>query len=225
MNEFAFAISTVHFPTLGKCIKAISEVQPHGATENTPLPKGAGRFPKNHQYGRKVSACFLYGRCVLPMLFVWRRPGRGFDTHHTVEMAGRWLAEVSAGVRGTLAQTPCFKVKSAAGASCPYIRRDARGREDMWAAGMRQTGNAEMRIRRAVGYSLAVLAAAVAVALRGGHWLDPAAADDDDGAAAWRLDLDPATGWPAPDTLARSTLLGSLCGGAMMLWAMGQLSQ
>ena len=27
MNEFAFAISTVHFPTLGKWIKAISEVQ------------------------------------------------------------------------------------------------------------------------------------------------------------------------------------------------------
>ena len=35
MNEFAFAISTVHFPTLGKCIKAISEVEADGATENT----------------------------------------------------------------------------------------------------------------------------------------------------------------------------------------------
>ena len=35
MNEFAFAISTVHFPTLGKWIKAISEVEADGATENT----------------------------------------------------------------------------------------------------------------------------------------------------------------------------------------------
>ena len=36
MNEFAFAILTLHFPTLGKCSKAISEVeaQAHGATEN-----------------------------------------------------------------------------------------------------------------------------------------------------------------------------------------------
>ena len=40
VNEFAFAISTVHFPTLGKWIKAISEVQADGATENTnTLPK------------------------------------------------------------------------------------------------------------------------------------------------------------------------------------------
>ena len=35
MNEFAFAISTLHFPTLGKCSKAISEVEAYGATENT----------------------------------------------------------------------------------------------------------------------------------------------------------------------------------------------
>ena len=35
MNEFAFAISTVHFRTLRKWIKAISEVQANGATENT----------------------------------------------------------------------------------------------------------------------------------------------------------------------------------------------
>ena len=37
MNEFAFAISTLHFPTLGKCSKAItiSEVEADGATENT----------------------------------------------------------------------------------------------------------------------------------------------------------------------------------------------
>ena len=32
MNEFAFAISTLHFPTLGKWIKAISEVAADGAT-------------------------------------------------------------------------------------------------------------------------------------------------------------------------------------------------
>ena len=43
MNEFAFAISTVHFRSLGKCIKAISEVQADGATENI-LLKGRGRF-------------------------------------------------------------------------------------------------------------------------------------------------------------------------------------
>lgn len=130
------------------------------------------------------------------------------------------LAEVSASARGALSRTPCFKVKAAAGASCPYIRRDARGREDMWAAGMRQTGDAEMRIRRGVGYALGVLATAAAVTLRGGIWPDSAADP-----AAWRLDFDSATGWPAPGTLVRSTLLGSLCGGAMMLWAMGQLSQ
>ena len=35
MNEFAFAISGMHFPTLGKWIKAISKVQADGATENT----------------------------------------------------------------------------------------------------------------------------------------------------------------------------------------------
>ena len=35
MNEFAFAILTLHFPTLGKCSKAISEVEADGATENT----------------------------------------------------------------------------------------------------------------------------------------------------------------------------------------------
>ena len=35
VNEFAFAISTVHFRTLRKWIKAISEVQADGATANT----------------------------------------------------------------------------------------------------------------------------------------------------------------------------------------------
>ena len=35
VNEFAFAISTLHFPTLGKCSKAISQVEADGATENT----------------------------------------------------------------------------------------------------------------------------------------------------------------------------------------------
>ena len=46
MNEFAFAISTLHFPTLGKCSKAISEVEADGATENT-SPKGVFVLPKN----------------------------------------------------------------------------------------------------------------------------------------------------------------------------------
>ena len=47
VNEFAFAISTVHFRTLRKWIKAISEVQADGATENT-LPKsGRSDLPKN----------------------------------------------------------------------------------------------------------------------------------------------------------------------------------
>ena len=46
VNEFAFAISTVHFPTLGKWIKAISEVQADGATENT-LPKGRSDSQKS----------------------------------------------------------------------------------------------------------------------------------------------------------------------------------
>ena len=41
VNEFAFAISTVHFRTLRKWIKAISEVQADGATENT-WPKEGG---------------------------------------------------------------------------------------------------------------------------------------------------------------------------------------
>ena len=36
VNEFAFAISGMHFPTLRKCIKAISEVQAHGAGEHFP---------------------------------------------------------------------------------------------------------------------------------------------------------------------------------------------
>ena len=43
VNEFAFAISTVHFPTLGKWIKAISEVEADGATEHT-WPKWAVCF-------------------------------------------------------------------------------------------------------------------------------------------------------------------------------------
>ena len=46
VNEFAFAISTVHFPTLGKWIKAISEVEADGATENT-SPTGVFVLPKN----------------------------------------------------------------------------------------------------------------------------------------------------------------------------------
>ena len=49
MDEFAFAISTVHFRTLGKCIKAISEVQADGATENI-LPKGGGTIRSKNQY-------------------------------------------------------------------------------------------------------------------------------------------------------------------------------
>ena len=49
MNEFAFAISTVHFRTLGKCIKAISEVQADGATENI-LPKGGDPICPKIQY-------------------------------------------------------------------------------------------------------------------------------------------------------------------------------
>ena len=39
MDEFAFAISTVHFRTLRKWIKAISEVQADWATANT-SPRG-----------------------------------------------------------------------------------------------------------------------------------------------------------------------------------------
>ena len=39
MNEFAFAISIVHFCTLRKWFKAISKAQADGATENT-SPKG-----------------------------------------------------------------------------------------------------------------------------------------------------------------------------------------
>ena len=46
VNEFAFAISTLHFPTLGKCSKAISEVQADGATENT-WQRGVFVLPKN----------------------------------------------------------------------------------------------------------------------------------------------------------------------------------
>ena len=40
VNEFAFAISTLHFPTLGKCSKAISEVEADGATEHTSPKQG-----------------------------------------------------------------------------------------------------------------------------------------------------------------------------------------
>ena len=46
VNEFAFAISTVHFPTLGKWIKAISEVEADGATENTSPKQGCLFWPK-----------------------------------------------------------------------------------------------------------------------------------------------------------------------------------
>ena len=49
MNEFAFAISTVHFRTLRKWIKAISEVQADGATENT-SPKAGGTIRSKNQY-------------------------------------------------------------------------------------------------------------------------------------------------------------------------------
>ena len=49
VNEFAFAISTLHFPTLGKCSKAISEVQANGATENT-WPKEGCLFCRKMQY-------------------------------------------------------------------------------------------------------------------------------------------------------------------------------
>ena len=46
MNEFAFAISTVHFRTLRKWIKAISEVQADWATENTSPKAGGSIRPK-----------------------------------------------------------------------------------------------------------------------------------------------------------------------------------
>ena len=46
MNEFAFAISTLHFPALGKWIKAISEVEAYGATENTSPKEGCLFWPK-----------------------------------------------------------------------------------------------------------------------------------------------------------------------------------
>ena len=46
MNEFAFAISWLHFPTLGKCSKAINEVQANGATENTWPKEGGSIRPK-----------------------------------------------------------------------------------------------------------------------------------------------------------------------------------
>ena len=46
MNEFAFAISTVHFRTQRKWIKAISEVQADGATENTWPKEGDPICPK-----------------------------------------------------------------------------------------------------------------------------------------------------------------------------------
>ena len=49
MNEFVFAISTLHFPTLGKCSKAISEVEAYGATENT-SPKAGGTIRSKNQY-------------------------------------------------------------------------------------------------------------------------------------------------------------------------------
>ena len=52
MDEFAFAISTVHFRTLGKCIKAISEVQADWATANTP-PKRAIRFAQKSSIENK----------------------------------------------------------------------------------------------------------------------------------------------------------------------------
>ena len=49
MNEFAFTISTVHFRTLRKWIKAISEVQADWATENT-APKAGGSIRSKIQY-------------------------------------------------------------------------------------------------------------------------------------------------------------------------------
>ena len=59
VNEFAFAISTLHFRTLGKCSKAISEVQANGATENT-SPKGDPIRPKNHSMtGHSTEPDFL----------------------------------------------------------------------------------------------------------------------------------------------------------------------
>ena len=51
MNEFDFAISTVHFLTLRKWIKAISWVQADGATENS-SPKERCLFCPKRQYAR-----------------------------------------------------------------------------------------------------------------------------------------------------------------------------
>ena len=55
MNEFAFAISTVHFRTLRKWIKAISEVQADWATENT-SPKAGDPICPKIQYGSATVA-------------------------------------------------------------------------------------------------------------------------------------------------------------------------
>ena len=53
VNEFAFAISTVHFRTLRKWIKAISEVQADWATANT-SPKGGDPICPKIQYSLRA---------------------------------------------------------------------------------------------------------------------------------------------------------------------------
>ena len=101
-----------------------------------------------------------------------------------------------------------------AGASCPRLSR--RQREDMWASGFRQTSDFEMNIRRGVGVALFVLALGAAQWLRGYD-------------GGWRVQFsdvqDAGGGEPDWSTVGKSALLCSLSGGAVMLWAMGELSQ
>ena len=84
-----------------------------------------------------------------------------------------------------------------------------RSKEDVWASGLRQISSVEMTVRRYIGYICFFLALGVA------HWKK----------GQWSIETYEGTTTPTFNTLLQSGTLASLSGAAVMLYAMGELSQ
>ena len=84
-----------------------------------------------------------------------------------------------------------------------------RSKEEVWASGLRQISSVEMAIRRYVGYTCFFLALAIA------HWKK----------GQWSIETYEGTTTPTFNTLLQSGTLMTFSGAAVMLYAMGELSQ
>ena len=91
----------------------------------------------------------------------------------------------------------------------PMATCKRRSKEDVWASGLRQISSVEMTVRRYIGYICFFLALGIA------HWKK----------GQWSIETYEGTTTPTFNTLLQSGTLASLSGAAVMLYAMGELSQ